>query len=66
MNETAVGKSDCAAPPQDATSWGTASCTHTDAGLTATNMNGLPHGPAWWQVIAVPRCDGGAVMRWWL
>lgn len=34
-----------------ATAWGQNSCTHTDAGDTrAINIDGSPHGPAWWQV----------------
>eukprot|EP01046_Picozoa_sp_COSAG06_P020491 COSAG06_NODE_1498_length_9264_cov_2.916094_5_plen_1484_part_00 len=34
-----------------ATAWGQGSCTHTDAGSqTETNIDGSPHGPAWWQV----------------
>ena len=34
-----------------ATAWGQGSCTHTDAGnQNERNIDGSPHGPAWWQV----------------
>ena len=32
------------------TDWQQSSCSHTDAGSESTNMNGIQHGSAWWQV----------------
>ena len=51
------GEPDRAIDGKHCSEWGDGSCTHTDAGRqdpltgqTDLNVDGTPHGPAWWQV----------------